>query len=112
MRFAHPFFRAAVIALWVVTAASCSEPKPAEPEIPSTVRAELIKTARLIVGQREDWGDRVEFKIHKQGDQWRVTAWRVVYPEAKGNARYVPWGARTMVIDRNFRVLEYRSGAK
>jgi hypothetical protein len=103
--------RAAVVTLLVTTVA-CDKPEPPEANLQASIRKEIEEAARRVVEQKEDWAERAEFRIYKVDDMWRVTAWRVVHPEAKGNKRYVPWGARTMLIDRNYHVQEYRSGAK
>jgi hypothetical protein len=112
MRFIRTIARTAAVAL-LVTAASCSQKKQSdEAEVSADVRRKIEAAARDVVNKEEDWVERAEFRIYQEGDGWRVTAWRVEHPEATGNKRYVPWGARTMTLDRNFRVLEYRSGAK
>ena len=68
-----------------------------------------LAAATRAVRQNEDWADRAEYRIQKSGDGWQVTAWRVENPAAKGNARYVPWGFRIIVIDRRGQVAEYKN---
>jgi hypothetical protein len=111
MRFIWTIARIAAVAL-LVTAASCSQTKSDEAEVSADLRRKIEAAAREVVKKEEDWVERAEFRIYQEGDGWRVTAWRVEHPEATGNKRYVPWGARTMTLDRNYRVLEYRSEAK
>jgi hypothetical protein len=70
---------------------------------------EAIAAATRAVRQNEDWASRAEYQIQKHRDGWQVTAWRVEHPEAKGNARYVPWGFRTILVDRRGQVAEYKN---
>jgi hypothetical protein len=70
---------------------------------------EMVKAASRAVAQYEDWADVAEYKIEKHAVGWCVTAWRVAHPEAKGNARYVPWGYRVILVDRGGKVVEYKN---
>jgi hypothetical protein len=88
---------------------ACSE-KPSEPAKLSDPEKRAIELARRAVAQFDDWADKAEFKIVRKNSQWHVTAWKVVYPQAKGNKRYVPWGRREIVIDDAGKVVDYRSG--
>ena len=112
MRNLAHFFTSVVAALVVATTFGCKDTAPPEADIPPSVRRELEAAALAVLASKEDWSARAEFRIRKDGDDWLVTAWRVENPSAKGDSRYVPWGARTMVLDRNYRVTSYRSGPK
>ena len=89
--------------------AGCSPASSKAANLDPAVEKRLIDLARLTVSQKEDWVDRAEFQIERRGDEWRVTAWRVVHPEATGKQRYVPWGFRIVVIDDHDRVVDYIS---
>jgi hypothetical protein len=91
---------------WII--AGCSE-EPASPQSFTAEQQEIIAAASKAVSQYEDWADRAEYKIEKHAVGWRVTAWRVAHPEAKGNARYVPWGYRVILVDRRGKVVEYQN---
>jgi hypothetical protein len=90
--------------VWSCSRDSSSSAKLSDPE------KRAIETARKAVGQFDDWADRAEFKVTRRNSQWHVTAWRVEHPEAKGNARYVPWGRREIIIDDSWKVVDYRTG--
>lgn len=95
----------------VCGAALLSGCAPAEVD-PSSYTAEqkdAIDASARAVRQYEDWADRAEYRIQKHRDGWQVTAWRVEHPEAKGNARYLPWGYRVIVVDRRGKVAEYKN---
>jgi hypothetical protein len=70
---------------------------------------EVVDAAARAVRQFDDWGSRVEYTTKKTPSGWQVTAWRVEHPEAKGNARYVPWGFRVIVVDRRGKVIDYKN---
>ena len=96
-----------LLALLVLTSCSRDSDQPGKL---SAREGEIISIARRTLDQQEDWVDKAEFKIAKRGSRYEVTAWKVVYPEAKGNLRYVPWGRSTMLIEDYGRVVEYRKG--
>ena len=72
-------------------------------------KCRFILQQNRAVAQYEDWADKAEYKVEKHPDGWRVTAWRVVHPEKTGNARYVPWGYRVIIVDRRGKVAEYKN---
>lgn len=87
----------------------CGSNPEIDPASYTPAQKDAIATARRAVRQNEDWAELAEYRIQSHASGWQVTAWRVVHPEAKGNARYVPWGYRTIVVDRNGRVIEYKN---
>lgn len=94
-----------ISAFWL---AGCGS-EDVDPTHYTTEQKDAIDAAARAVRQYEDWAARAEYKIQQHGDGWQVTAWRVEHPEAKGNARYVPWGYRTILIDRRGKVAEYKN---
>lgn len=100
-------FAAAVLILSLVSV-GC-QPSEVDPASYTREQKDAIAAATRAVRQNEDWADRAEYRIQKSGDGWQVTAWRVENPAAKGNARYVPWGFRIIVIDRRGQVAEYKN---
>lgn len=92
--------------LSIASLLGCSD-RPSNTARLSPKEKEMVEVARRAVRQFEDWGDKAEFKIVRRGTQWHVTALRVVYPEATGNKRYVPWGQRYIVIDDAGKVISY-----
>jgi hypothetical protein len=69
------------------------------PENPQGVYHEQISAARNLLEQKEDWANRAEWEVEKTGDGWRITAWRVEHPDAKGANRYLPWGYSVIDLD-------------
>lgn len=69
---------------------------------------EQIAVARRLLAQEEDWSDRAEWEVEPVSGGWRVTAWRVERPRAKGAERYVPWGYSVIDLDRNLEAVRYR----
>jgi hypothetical protein len=68
----------------------------------------LIDSARRAVTEFDGWAE-VAWVVERQGKQWRVQAWQIVHPEAKGKMRCVPWAVRGIVLDEDGKVLEYRN---
>ena len=98
------------LALSLLGPVGCADRDSGVPAKLTPQQQDAIGIARKAVAQFEDWGDRAEYKIERRGALWRVTAWLVVHPEAKGNQRYVPWGCRTVVVDDAGKVVEYVTG--
>jgi hypothetical protein len=71
-----------------------------EPENPGGQYREQIAVAKKVLEQNENWADRAEWEVQKSGDGWKLIAWRVEHPEAKGAARYLPWGYSVIELDR------------
>ncbi len=87
----------------------CGSNRGADPAGYSMAEKDAIAAATRAVRQNEDWAARAEYRIQSHASGWQVTAWRVEHPEASGNARYVPWGYRTIVVDRRGKVVAYKS---
>lgn len=68
----------------------------------------LIDSARRAVNQFDGWAE-VVWVVERQGKQWRVQAWQIVHPDAKGKMRCAPWAVRGIVLDDDGKVLEYRN---
>ncbi len=68
----------------------------------------VIDAARRAVTQFDGWTD-VAFVVQRRGDQWRVQAWRIVNPTARGKKRCVPWASRAIDLDRNGTVIAYQN---
>ena len=77
------------------------------PEDPQGRYCEQIAAARHLLEQKEDWADRVEWEVLKNGDGWKVIAWRVEHPERKGAERYLPWGYSVIELDRRLMAVDY-----
>lgn len=92
--------------LWFV---GCGSDAEVDPSTYTAAQKDAIAAATRAVRQNEDWASLAEYRIKSHASGWQVTAWRLVHPEAKGNARYVPWGYRTIVVDRRGQVVEYKS---
>jgi hypothetical protein len=43
----------------------------------------------------------------KSDDGWKVIAWRVEHPEARGASRYLPWGYSVIELDRRTVAVHY-----
>jgi hypothetical protein len=69
---------------------------------------EQIAVAMRALRQHEDWSDRAEWEVERSGDGWEVTAWRVEHPDAKGPARYLPWGYSIIKLDGRMEAIGYR----
>ena len=68
---------------------------------------EQIAAARHVLEQNEDWADRAEWEVSPSADGWKVTAWRVERPEAKGADRYFPWGYSVIELDNRLAPVHY-----
>lgn len=79
-----------------------------EPESPDGPYREQIAVARRVLEQNENWADRAEWEVKKDGDGWKVIAWRVEHPEGKGASRYLPWGYSVIEIDRRSVAVGYQ----
>ena len=82
----------------------------AHPEDPEGRYKVQISAARRLLDQKVDWANRAEWEVQKQGAGWKVYAWRVEHPEAKGPMRYLPWGYFLIELDRNDQPVHYKFG--
>jgi hypothetical protein len=78
-----------------------------QPEDPNGRYHDQIAAAKRLLEQREDWADRAEWEVTRNGDGWEVTAWRVEHPESKGSARYLPWGYSVIELDHRMVAFDY-----
>jgi hypothetical protein len=67
--------------------------------IDSTVRA---------VSQIDGW-TQVACVVERQKNQWRVQAWRIVNPKARGRDKCVPWAVRSITLNDDAKVLDYKN---
>lgn len=89
--------------------AGCGKNDEAWPPPPRNKQEQhLIDSARRAVNQFDGWTE-VEWFVERQGKRWRVQAWQIVHPEAKGKLRFVPWAVRAIILDDEGKVLEYRN---
>jgi hypothetical protein len=79
------------------------------PEDPEGRYHEQIAVARHVLETKEQWADRVEWEVVKLADGWKVTAWRIEFPERKGPARYLPWGCSIIELDSRMVPTHYHS---
>jgi hypothetical protein len=77
------------------------------PENPNGPYREQIAVARKVLEQREEWSSRAEWEVVEVGDGWKVIAWRVERPAAKGSDRYLPWGYSVIELDRRLIAVRY-----
>lgn len=84
------------------------EIRMAQPEDPQGRYQNQITAAKRLLDQKETWSDRAEWEVVKTADGWQVTAWRIEHPEAKGPARYLPWGCSVIELDSRMVTIGYR----
>lgn len=103
-----PRARAWCVAAGFLLLAGCTR----EAEWPPVARdkeAELmIEAARRAVRQYDGWAE-VACVATKAGAEWRVEAWRIVYPAARGRRKCVPWAVRSITLDSSGLVTGYRN---
>lgn len=97
-----------IIAMLVLVGCSGGSGRMERSEDPQGRYREHIAAAARVLRQEEDWADRAEWEVSPRGDGWVLTAWRVEHPEAKGSARYVPWGYAIIELDRRLVAVGYR----
>ena len=78
------------------------------PEDPRGRYREQIAAAARILDQKENWADRAEWEVEKDGSEWILTAWRVEHPDKTGPMRYLPWGYSTITLDSRNTVIRYK----
>jgi hypothetical protein len=89
---------------WIIVALSLcgcdgQAVRMAQPENPQGRYHDQIESARRLLEQKENWADRAEWDVVKTSDGWKLTAWRVEHPNAKGPDRYLPWGYSVIELD-------------
>jgi hypothetical protein len=78
-----------------------------QPEDPLGRYREQIAVAKKVLEQNENWTERAEWEVMKSDDGWKVIAWRVEHPEARGASRYLPWGYSVIELDRRTVAVHY-----
>lgn len=68
----------------------------------------LIDAARRAVNQFDGWSE-VAWVVERHEGQWRVQAWQILHPKAKGRMRCAPWAVRGITFDKEGKLLEYRN---
>ena len=81
----------------------------AHPEDPQGQYRDQIAAAMRVLDQKENWSDRAEWEVLKDGDGWKVIAWRIERPDKKGADRYLPWGYSVIDLDRRLVAVDYHS---
>lgn len=101
--------RGLIMALAVSMLAGCGNRsvRMEHPEDPQGRYRDQIEAASRALAQNEDWADRAEWEVAPSGDGWKVTAWRVERPEAKGPDRYLPWGYSVIELDSRKVAIHY-----
>ena len=84
------------------------EIRMAQPEDPQGRYREQISAAKRLLEQKESWADRAEWEVIKTSGGWRVVAWRIEHPDAKGPQRYLPWGYSEIELDSRMTTVGYR----
>jgi hypothetical protein len=77
------------------------------PEDPQGRYREQIAVARHLLEQKEDWAERAEWEVLKTDNGWKIIAWRVEHPDAKGAGRYLPWGCSEIELDSRMVAVHY-----
>ena len=94
----------AVMGVW----AGCA-PFAEWPPAPKNRQEKLVvESALRAVRQIDDWTDAA-CVVERTGNEWRVKAWKIVYPEAKGRKKCVPWAVRSITVDAHGRVIGYEN---
>jgi hypothetical protein len=68
---------------------------------------EQIAAAKRLLEQKENWAERAEWEVSASDAGWEVIAWRVEHPDAKGPARYLPWGYSVIQLDSRMVAVHY-----
>ena len=79
-----------------------------QPEDPQGRYRDQIAVAKRLLEQNENWAARAEWEVSQTGDGWKVTAWRIEHPDAKGASRYLPWGCSIIELDHRMVAVHYQ----
>jgi hypothetical protein len=79
------------------------------PPPPRDAQEKLVLEAALKAVEQIDGWPQTACVIERSGAQWRVQAWKIVKPAARGRRKCVPWAVRSITLDRNAIVTEYRN---
>ena len=69
-----------------------------------------IEIARGAVREKDTWADRATYKARQTEEGWTVSVWRIEGYNEEGEPLFTPGGFRTVVIDEQGKVTEYRRG--
>lgn len=107
------------LALLTLLVAGCAPRQETQPVTSSTpeqlskqasTEADAIAVVLADIQRRGGDPKRVECSAKKMDGEWWVTAWRIMYPNNKGDSRFVPGGYTTYVVSTNGSVLRTLPG--
>lgn len=101
--------RAAIILVFSLIGASCSDPSAVWPPAPRNKQERFIMEAALRAVNQIDGWPQTACVIERHKAEWRVQAWRIVNPKAKGRARCVPWAVRGITLSDEGKVVAYQN---
>lgn len=105
----HRIAAAVAMAAAVPWTAGCRMPAETWPPPPRDRQEErLIEAAARLVDEHDGW-KLVEWVVERHDGRWRVQAWQVLNPGAKGRMRCAPWAVRGIIFDNNSNLVEYRN---
>ncbi len=87
-------FPAFVVSLFLCSAAIVSPATAGNCDSKETA----LRIAREAVADRENWPHGGDYKVSTDPEGWRVTAWRIDFPNHEGSARYAGNGFRVIHI--------------
>lgn len=103
----HP--RGVCVLILGLMLAGCENERDAWPPPPRTrEEKDMITAAQRAVEQQDGWNS-VAWVVERHEGGWRVQAWKIVNPNAKGRNRCVPWEMRVVLLDHGGTVREYRN---
>jgi hypothetical protein len=86
----------------------CSRENSWPPPLRNQQEKLLVEAARRAVDQFDGWSD-VACLVERRNGAWRVQAWRIVNPKARGRSQCVPWAVRGITLDDHAKVLAYEN---
>ncbi len=87
----------------------CTDPRDSWPSPPRDQEERiLIEAAREAVRQHDGW-DQVAWVVERFDGAWRVQAWKIIHPEAKGRNRCSPAWVRAIHFDTRGSLTSYRN---
>jgi len=98
---------------WVIllgcAGTGCTDPRDSWPPPPrDQEERNLIEAAREAVRQHDGW-DQVLWVVERFDGAWRVQAWKIIYPQAKGRNRCSPAWVRGVHFDTRGTLTDYRN---
>ena len=90
-------------------AAGCHVPEEVWPPAPrDRLERRLVESAGEAVRRNDGWTE-VAYMVERFDGKWRVQAWQIVNPKAKGRMRCVPWAVRGLIFDNDSNLVAYRN---